>query len=326
MTDLQLSQRTSTEPGSAAELELVGKRTIAAGVVELLLAAPDRRRLRDWTPGSHVDLALPNGLVRQYSLCGVRRDPYTYRVAVLQERQSRGGSDYVHRELGVGDLVTVRGPRNNFPLSPAPSYLFVAGGIGITPILAMVAQASELGVPWRLLYGGRNRTSMAYLDELEQYGDNVQVVPQDEAGLPDLTGFLAEDSADALVYACGPSGLLRGIEAACQARPAHTLRTERFVAELDPPVRTTAFTVRLEHSGADVIVPPDLSVLDAVAQAGVEVLSSCRQGVCGTCETTVLAGTPDHRDSVLATDERAAGDCMLICVSRSCSDLLVLDL
>ncbi|WP_410631284.1 PDR/VanB family oxidoreductase [Amycolatopsis sp. cmx-4-83] len=306
----------------------VHRKTVAAdGVVALELAAPDGGRLTDWTPGSHLDLVLPGGLTRQYSLCGDRWDPRRYRLGILREPGGRGGSARVHDELAVGDDVGVGGPRNNFPLVPSPEYLFVAGGIGITPLLPMVQQAELLGARWRLLYGGRNRAAMAFLDELDAYGEHVLVRPQDEHGLLDLAGFLGEPRPGVKVYACGPAPLLGAIERVCAAWPPRALRTERFaVDDSAAPARATPFEVELARTGVRVTVPVGTSVLDAVAGAGVEVLSSCRQGTCGTCETTVLAGRPEHRDAILEDHERAAADCMFVCVSRSLSDRLVLDL
>jgi ferredoxin-NADP reductase len=328
---LSRSEATGTEHvprrGHVATLRVAGKTVVADGVLTLELGAPDGGRLRDWTPGSHIDLVLPNGMTRQYSLCGDRWDAHTYRVGVLLETDSRGGSRYVHDVLQPGDLIGVGGPRNNFPLVPSERYLFVAGGIGITPLLPMIHQADLLEADWRLLYGGRRRASMAFLDELERYGERVQVVPQDESGLLDLDAFLGEPRADVRVYCCGPAPLLAAVESACSGWPPHTLRTERFVAEESAgPVRDTPFEVELARTGTTVVVPPDVTVLDAVREAGVEILSSCRQGICGTCETTVLAGVPDHRDSLLDDEEREAGDCMYVCVSRASSDRLVLDL
>ena len=219
--------------GSAdvATLRVTAKRLVAEDVLTLELASPSGLRLRDWEPGAHIDLALPNGMTRQYSLCGDRWDPFTYRVGVLREQASRGGSVYVHDELEVGDLVGVGGPRNNFALVPAERYLFVAGGIGITPLLPMVQQADMLGADWRLLYGGRRRASMAFLDELAPYGERVQVVPQDEFGLLDLPAFLGEPRAGVRIYSCGPAPLLAAMERACADWPPHVLRTERFVGD-----------------------------------------------------------------------------------------------
>jgi ferredoxin-NADP reductase len=322
---------TAPQPAAAsadvATLRVTGKQVMADGVLTLDLAAPHGGRLRDWTPGSHIDLVLPNGLTRQYSLCGDRFDPFTYRVGVLREADGRGGSAFVHDELEVGDLVGVGGPRNNFPLAPSDRYLFVAGGIGITPLLPMIRQADLLGADWRLLYGGRRRDSMAFLDELAAHGDRVQVAPQDECGLLDLPSFLGEPRSGVRIYACGPAPLLTALEDACAGWPPHTLRTERFVADdRGAPVRTTPFDVELARTGTTVTVTPDITVLEALNRVGVDVLSSCRSGVCGTCETTVLDGRPDHRDALLEDDERDAADCMYVCVSRSCTDRLVLDL
>ena len=318
---------TASVGADVATLRVIGKTVVAEDVMTLELAAPSGGRLRDWTPGSHVDLLLPNGLTRQYSLCGDRRDPGTYRVGVLREPAGHGGSAFVHDELALGDVVGVAGPRNNFPLVPSESYLFVAGGIGITPLLPMIAQAELLGADWRLLYGGRRRASMAFLDELAAYGDRVQVVPQDEHGLLDLPAFLGEPRPGVRIYSCGPAPLLAAMERACADWPPHTLRTERFVAdETGAPVRTTPFEVELARTGATVTVTPDMTIVDALGRVGVEVLTSCRRGVCGTCETTVLEGRPDHRDALLDDDERDAADCMYVCVSRAISDRLVLDL
>lgn len=306
-------------------LQVAAKRDLADGVCGLEFTEPDGRRLPDWTPGSHIDLTFANGLTRQYSLCGDRWDPYTYRVAVLREADGGGGSAYVHDTLTEGDLVDIAGPRNNFALAPADQYLFVAGGIGITPILPMLEQAEMLGTPWRLLYGGRRRSSMAFLDRLERWGDRVEIRPQDEHGLLDLR-TVADQPAGTKVYCCGPEPLLDAVRDAAADLPTGRLRTERFVAAtMAPPVRTTPFTVRLARSGATVTVPPGASVLDAVAEAGVPILASCRQGICGTCETGVVDGVPDHRDSLLDDADREHNDCFYPCVSRAASDELVID-
>ena len=327
MSEVPRPHPTLTGMTDQATLRVTAKQVQSDGVLTLELAALSGGRLRDWTPGSHIDLVLPNGLTRQYSLCGDRFDAFRYRVGVLREPAGRGGSAFVHDELAVGDLVGVGGPRNNFALVPSEQYLFVAGGIGITPLLPMIRQADLLGADWRLLYGGRRRASMAFLDELAGYGDRVQVVPEDEFGLLDLRGFLGEPRDGVRLYCCGPAPLLAAMEATCVDWPPYALRTERFVAdERSAPVRNAPFEVELARTGTTLTVTLGETVLDAVGSAGVDVLSSCRQGICGTCETTVLAGEPDHRDTLLDDDERAAGDCMYICVSRSCSDRLVLDL
>lgn len=307
-------------------LRVAEKRHAASGVVAVELEDPEGHRLPDWAPGAHIDLTVAEGLTRQYSLCGDRFDSTRYRIGVLREPASRGGSAYVHDRLRVGDTVVVGGPRNNFPLVPAQAYLFIAGGIGITPILAMIAQADMLGADWRLLYGGRTRASMAFLDELEAHGSRVRVAPQDTHGLLDLATAVEARPDGSRVYVCGPGPLLDAVGALTTTWPTGVLRTERFVADTRALVRATSFEVELARTGRKLTVEPDVSVLDAVARAGVTVLSSCRQGVCGTCETGVLQGRPDHRDTLLDDAERAAGDRMLICVSRSCDDRLVLDL
>ncbi|GAA4741015.1 PDR/VanB family oxidoreductase [Actinomycetospora chibensis] len=310
-------------------LVVTGKASAAEGVAILELARPDGRRLPDWTPGAHIDVTLGNGETRQYSLCGDRWDAHRYRVAVLREVDGRGGSAYVHDELAAGDEVTLGGPRNNFAMVPSARYVFVAGGIGITPLLPMITQAERVGAEWTLLYGGRRRASMAFLDDLARYGERVRVVPQDEAGLLPLASWLGGPRTDTVVYCCGPAPLLAAVEQTVAAAgwAPHRLRTERFTAaEVGAPVRDAPFTVELARTGTSVTVTPQISVLAAARDAGATTLSSCEKGTCGTCETTVLDGVPDHRDSILADHERAAGDCMFPCVSRSCTDRLVLDL
>jgi ferredoxin-NADP reductase len=310
----------------ARTLLVTDKSTAADGIATLTLAQPSGGRLPDWTPGAHIDLILPGGISRQYSLCGDRWDASRYRIAVLREAGSTGGSAYVHDRLRPGDLVGAGGPRNNFPLVPSEEYLFIAGGIGITPLLPMICQADLLGANWTLLYAGRSRGSMAFLGELAGYGHRVHVAAGDEGGRLDLAGWLGGPRPDAKVYCCGPSRMLAAVAELCASWPRYCLRTERFVPRTVPAARDTPFEVELHRSRATVTVQPGVSILEAARGVGVSVLSSCGRGVCGTCETTVLEGTPDHRDSVLDDDERGTGDCMFICVSRSASGRLVLDL
>ncbi|QCD59465.1 PDR/VanB family oxidoreductase [Streptomyces hawaiiensis] len=310
---------------SVYEAELVvGRRESAAdGVLALTLRHPLGEPLPAWEPGAHVDVLLEPGLERQYSLCGDPADRSAWRIAVLRESAGRGGSAHVHEQLGEGAKVRVRGPRNNFRLEPAPRYRFVAGGIGITPILPMLAAAEAAGAEWTLLYGGRTRASMAFGGELGRYGDRVTIAPEDETGLLDLPSVLDDVPEGTLVYCCGPGPLLDAVEARC---PSGVLRVERFQPKEQETGGDTEFEVKLARSGRTLTVAPDVSVLDAVRAAGVEVLYSCTEGTCGTCETDVLDGEPEHRDSVLTEDERAAGETMLICVSRCRGKRLVLDL
>ncbi|MCL8024469.1 cytochrome P450 [Nocardioides bruguierae] len=297
------------------------------GVATLVLRPTSGLPFPSWQPGAHVDLAIPGVRTRQYSLSGDPADCSTYRLGVLREPASRGTSEHVHAALAAGDVVRVVGPRNHFRLVEAERYVFVAGGIGITPILPMIREAQARGADWHLTYGGRSRSSMAFLDELAAHGENVTIAPQDETGLLDLPGILGEPAEGTAVYCCGPGPLLDAIEAATAAWPRGALHTERFAAKpLTEPVRSDAFEVELRASGRTVTVNPGETVLDVVAAAGVPTVSSCQEGTCGTCEVTVLEGTPDHRDSVLDQTERDANDCMMICVSRSCTSKLVLDL
>jgi ferredoxin-NADP reductase len=313
---------TRTSSDVEADVLVVARRDEADGVVGVELALPSGGALPAWTPGAHIDVELPGGLTRQYSLCGDPADVTRWRIGVLREADGRGGSRWIADELAEGATLRIRGPRNHFPLVPADRYVFVAGGIGITPLLPMVRAVAAAGADWVLHYGGRTRASMAFLGELAGFGGRVRVYPQDEVGPLDLGAILGGPAA--LVYCCGPTGLIDALEARC---PAGALRVERFTAA---PVVTegpdSAFEVVCERSGVTVTVPPGTSVLGAVEEAGVDVLSSCAEGICGTCETTVLEGEPDHRDSLLTEDEKASGDTMLICVSRCRGARLVLDL
>ncbi|WP_328492843.1 PDR/VanB family oxidoreductase [Streptomyces sp. NBC_00414] len=313
-----------------AELLVERRESAADGVLALTLRHPLGEELPGWEPGAHIDVVLAPGLERQYSLCGDPADRRAWRVAVLREPDGRGGSAHVHGQLRAGGKIRVRGPRNHFALLPSPRYLFVAGGIGITPILPMLAAAETAGADWTLLYGGRTRDSMAFTRELRRYGDKVRVVPQDEGGLLDLGAVLGTPRPDTLVYCCGPGPLLDAVEERCARWPGGALHVERFQPKVPAQARRaggdTEFEVVLERSGRTLTVPADVSVLDTVRAAGVEVLFSCTEGTCGTCETDVLDGTPDHRDSVLTDEEREAGETMLICVSRCRGKRLVLDL
>ncbi|MGK3209229.1 PDR/VanB family oxidoreductase [Amycolatopsis sp. MEPSY49] len=303
------------------------RRAIARDVVEFELRPPDGGELPDWRPGAHIDVVAGSGAVRQYSLCGDPGDRTSYRIAVLRESGGRGGSAWLHDHLREGDRVAVGGPRNHFALEPAPHYVFLAGGIGITPLLTMVRAVSGEGAGWSLHYGGRTRASMAYARELRDLdASRVRVVPFDECGLIDLEAALGEATPETHVYCCGPEPLIAAAEAAC-ARRGLRLRTERFSPKRTGSSRAdTPFTVRLASTGAELTVPADRSIVDSLVEAGVDVLTSCEEGTCGTCEIAVLDGRPDHRDSVLTDEEQAAGDRILPCVSRSRTPRLVLDL
>ncbi|WP_409330870.1 PDR/VanB family oxidoreductase [Trujillonella humicola] len=317
----------STHDEVDLRLTISRREEVADGVVALELHRSDGALLPEWAPGAHVDLTVAPGVVRQYSLCGDPAAREVWRIAVLREPAGRGGSARVHERLHAGDVVDVRGPRNHFALEPAQRYVFVAGGIGITPILPMVGIAAATGVQWELHYGGRTAATMAFREELAAFGARVRLYPEDEFGLMPLEDVLGAAGEGTAVYCCGPEPLLRAVEVVCAGRPAGTLHVERFAPkEQGAPLLSAAFEVELAASGLTLTVPPDRSILEVVEEAGVEVLSSCREGTCGTCETDVIEGDVDHRDSLLDEEERAADATMFICVSRAACSRLVLDL
>jgi ferredoxin-NADP reductase len=313
------------------DLVVQRRSTPAEGVVVLDLAHPENEDLPLWEPGAHIDLILGDGLIRQYSLCGDPADSGVWRVGVLLDPNSRGGSRFVHENLAEGATVRIRGPRNHFPLVDAPTYRFIAGGIGITPIAAMIEAVQRSGSDWTLLYGGRTRASMAFAAELaERYPDRVTVWPQDERGLLDLVSLLKDPEDNTLVYSCGPEALLAAVEQHCAPWPAGALYIERFAAKA-PTAEQAAealeqFEVVCHRTGITLEVTSDKSILETLEEADVPIMASCYEGVCGTCEARILEGTPDHRDSMLTEPEKAAGEVMLVCVSRSRTERLVLDL
>jgi ferredoxin-NADP reductase len=321
------------QPGTVLperELLVRGYEIIAKDVVLLTLADNSGLPLPEWEPGAHVELILNSGITRQYSLCSDPEDRLNWQIAVLREPASRGGSEYIHEKLLAGSRVRVRGPRNNFPLVQADRYLFIAGGIGITPIVPMVDAARAAGAEWTLLYGGRSRETMAFTGRLASaasasFGGRVDLRPEDETGLLDLASYIAELEPGTHVYCCGPEPLLKAIEETCASHHVGSLHVERFraAAEGGPAGR---FQIELRRSGKTLTVEADQTILGVLEQAGVEVLSSCSEGTCGTCLTTVLEGTPDHRDTVLTEAERASCKEILPCISRSVSPVLVLDL
>jgi ferredoxin-NADP reductase len=312
------------------DLVVRSARTVATDVISLELAAPGGAPLPEWTPGAHLDLHLPSGLVRSYSLHGDPRDRGAYHVAVLNAPDGRGGSAEAHRVAAAGFAIRASPPRNAFALEPAGHYLFLAGGIGVTPLLAMAHEVARRGEPWTFVYGGRSRDRMAFLDALSALGGGrLQIVPQDEAGLPDLAAAFAALPAGAAAYCCGPAPMLDAAVAAGTAtRPDVPVRLERFAASPTSGHQSgdAGFEVELARSRRTVTVPPGVSILDAVRAEIPGVMSSCEQGICSSCETAVLAGVPDHRDSVLTAKEHAANDYMMICVSRALTPRLVLDL
>lgn len=307
-------------------LRVVRREQQTDAVVTLYLAAVGGGDLPSWEPGAHIDLAVPGSHPRQYSLCGDPADRKSYRVSVLREDPGLG-SQWIHDELREDDHVAVTGPRNHFEVVSADRYVFIAGGIGITPIMTMVRHAIDSGVPWSLHYGGRSRSTMAHVDEIATWAGNVTFVPEDEAGMMDLESIIGDPVDGTLVYCCGPDGLISAVERVMETWPDTALHVERFAPAADADFsRDTAFRVRCEESDVTVRVGRGVSIIEALAAAGIEISSSCGEGTCGTCETEVIEGIPDHRDAVLTKAEREANASMMPCCSRSFSDLLVLDI
>ena len=302
-------------------LRVTQLRLEADAVISVELRSPTGERLPGWSAGAHVPVTLPSGTVRQYSLCGAADDPHSYTIAVLKVEDGRGGSREVHDRLRLGDVLDVGEPRNDFALVDAPRYLLLAGGIGITPILAMVEALRSRPQPPEvtLLYGGRSRAAMAFTDRLAGFG-GVHLHPQDEVGLPDLERAFADSPAGTAVYCCGPPAMLSAVREIAVRYPDLPLHVEQFTAAT--PAATAAaedgaFEVELARTGVTVTVPADQSVLDAVLAVAPDTPFSCTSGFCGTCETKVLSGQVDHRDDLLSDDERRANASMMICVSRA---------
>ena len=287
-------------------------------VVALTLAAADGAALPAWHPGAHLDIHLPSGRVRQYSLCGDPDRRTSYRIAVRRIPDGGGGSIEAHDRLPVGSTVTTSGPRNAFPLSvpghgsPTRRVRFIAGGIGITPILPMLGLAQRLGVDWSMIYVGRSAESIPFTDEVTRFGDRVEIRTDDVDGLPDADDLLGECLSGTTVYACGPAPMLTAIRQRLIGRDDVELHFERFAAP--PVIDGEPFTASV--ASATVSVAADETLLAALQRAGVDAPYSCQQGFCGTCRIKVLNGVVQHRDTLLTEPERDAG-MMLSCVSRS---------
>ncbi len=312
-------------------LTVVDRRVVAhdQDVVALTLTG-EGAPLPSWHPGAHLDIELPSGRLRQYSLCGDPTQRDTYRIAVRRIPDGGGGSTEVHDALSVGAVVTTHGPRNAFPLtlpgygSPAVRLRFIAGGIGITPILSMLGYADNFGVDWSMIYVGRSLDSLPFRDEVAQFGARVEIRTDDEHGVSDAAALLGDCPDGTAVYACGPASMLTAVRDRLSGRDDVELHFERFAA---PPVLDgEPFAVSVASTGAELLVSAEETLLSALRRSGVSAPYSCRQGFCGTCRTRVLSGGVDHRDTLLTDPERAAG-LMLACISRAAhGERLTLDL
>jgi vanillate O-demethylase ferredoxin subunit len=301
----------------------------AEGVLLFELRPPGGGELPPFTPGAHIDLHLAEGMVRSYSLVNdaLQRDRYV--IGVKRDPGSRGGSAWLHETARAGQLVPVSGPRNNFELQEQAAHsVFVAGGIGITPLWSMIQRLEQLQRPWTLHYRCGSAATAALLQELRKPHRCGQVhVSFSDAGDPrlDLAAIVREAPAGAHFYCCGPAGMLEGFQAACSGIDPQHVHFEHFTAQ-QAAATDGGFTVRLARSGRSVRVEPGRTILETLEGCGMQVPFSCREGVCGACETRVLAGRPDHRDMLLSPQEQAAGRSIMVCCSGSLDEVLELDL
>lgn len=305
----------------------------ATGILSFeLVPLPPSQTLPAFTAGAHIDLHLANGLVRSYSLLNNPEQQHRYQIGVNKDANSRGGSRYLHETLHAGAVLTISPPRNNFPLDErAPHQVFIAGGIGITPMLGMIERTGALGTPWTLFYSARSRESSSFLDRVLSFQDRYQGklvlnFDQESGGQKlNLAAIVKSLPAGAAVYCCGPLPMLEAFEQATASLPPERVHREYFAAK-EAAATDGGFTVELARTGKRMTVPAGKSILDCLIDMGLEPPFSCREGICGTCEVRVLSGTPDHRDLVLSDTEKLANDRMMVCCSGAKSASLVLDL
>lgn len=312
----------------ALPLRLNAIRLVARHTLLFELGSPDDALLPVAEPGSHIGVHLPNAIVRQFSLLHTPAEATSgYEIAVKLDPAGRGGSRFMHESLRVGALLPVDPPRNNFPLvENASASIFFAGGIGITPILAMIERLASLGRSVQLYYAVRRRDELAFLPELRRLCTPVMHVDEEEGGrYIDLPALIGRAGRDAHLYCCGPGPMLSAFEAATREWPSAQIHTEYFTPRA-AAATDGGYTVALARSGREFRIPPGQTILNVLRDAGVDVSASCEEGVCSVCETRVIEGTPDHRDSILSEAERNNGRTMMICVSGSKSPRLVLDL
>jgi tetrachlorobenzoquinone reductase len=305
---------------------LTAIRYAAEGIHLYEFSALDGGALPPFTAGAHVDLQLPNGLVRQYSLCNPQQETHRYVVGIKRDAASRGGSSYVHEQLRVGQVLAIGGPRNHFALhEEARHSVLIAGGIGVTPIACMAQRLRAIGASFEVHYSVRRRAEAAFLDVLAGPELHLHVdAEHGNAPLP-LAEVVTRAPAEAHLYCCGPGPMLDAFETATAGRPAGHAHLERFAAAA-PAATAGGFTVQLARAGRSLFVAPGCTILDTLRDNGIAVQASCEQGICGSCETRVLSGRPDHRDSLLSDEEKQANQVMMVCCSGSKDPVLVLDL
>ncbi len=290
---------------------------------------PDGKALPPYEPGAHVDVHLPNGIVRQYSLIVPEREPTSYTLGIKRDPASRGGSRYIHDELRVGRMLKISAPRNNFPLKEdAANVILFAGGIGITPIWCMVQRLAALGRSWQLYYACRSRADMAFLASLEKMAGSQFHFDDESAGkFLDVAAILAEAPKDAHLYCCGPTPMLNAFEAATSDWPREQVHVEYFTPKAAAPDdKKGGFVVELARSGQEFVIPPGRTILQVLLDAGIDVDYSCELGICGACEQRVISGEPEHHDAILTEEEQASNTKVMVCCAGCKSERLVLDL
>lgn len=320
-----ISKQVITGTGSDFPLRLVEKKKVANDVLEFTLEAENGTTLPPWEPGAHIDISVGGLGYRQYSLCHDAQETNRWRIGVLLESSGLGGSQYLHAAISEGDHIKVRGPRNHFQLQSSTRYLFVAGGIGITPITSMIKAAEKTQAQYKVIYLGATRSSMAYCDELSK-NPHTTIWAKDEKGRFDVQNLANENPQGLKIYCCGPERLITAVEEACAAFPIGTLNVEYFAAKDQSKLKNKPFKVELARSKRVLDVPEDQTLLQVLNANGASILSTCSKGTCGTCEVGVLSGVPEHRDTVLTPLEKLEGKTMMPCVSRCATGLLSLDL
>lgn len=319
----------STHSDQELKLKVVQRNELTDQVIELLLGDAAERSLPNWEPGSHIDLLLNNGMNRQYSLMRQKHEPNLWKIAVLIDPNGRGGSSYISENLLVGTEVNANGPRNHFGLVKSKSYHFIAGGIGITPLIPMIEFVEASGANWSLAYLGRSKNSMPYLDELTNaYPNNIKSFSKLDGQFFEVSKDLSELDDEVEIYCCGPQKLMNEVECFMEQRgKAKNIHLERFSPkEISENLENHPFTVICAKSGIELHVPEDESIFMAADFEGIELNGDCMEGTCGSCETKIISGIADHRDSIFSSVERKTADTMMICVSRAVGTQITLDM
>lgn len=306
------------------QARVISAKSVANNVIEFEFKGTTEP-LPGWEPGAHTDVHLPNGLIRQYSLMRAGEDTSRWRIAVLVEENGRGGSKYLAQKVQENQIVSLGEPRNHFDFESSPSVIFIGAGIGITPLLAMAELAENSNLDWQLHYLGSTRSNLAYVSEIsKKFGEKILLNIGDEGTRLNLPELLLGADAETQIYACGPDRLLAELEKILG--DGDQLHTERFAPREQTFEPNKSFTVIAERSGTEFEVPDDESILVAADFEGIEVEGDCLEGTCGSCETRIIEGAVEHRDSILTNKQRKENKTMMICVSRAVGDRLTLDL